>query len=65
MAKVRKSTKASSNWKRKTWYNVIAPKTFGEKEVGHVVSLEPEGLDSRHISVNLMTLSGKGRIGKT
>lgn len=58
MAKVKKSAKSVSNWKKKSWYTVLAPKVFGEKEVGQIISSDPETIPARKIEANLMNLSG-------
>lgn len=58
MAKVKKSAKSVSNWKKKSWYTVLAPKVFGEKEVGQIISSDPEAVSGRKIEANLMNLSG-------
>ncbi len=58
MAKVIKSAKSISNWKKKSWYTILAPKEFGEKEVGHIISSEAEKLEGKAVDANLMHLSG-------
>jgi len=58
MAKVKKSAKSISNWKKKSWYTILAPKEFGEKEVGHIISSEAEKLEGKAVDANLMHLSG-------
>lgn len=58
MAKVKKSAKSISNWKKKSWYTILAPKVFGEKEVGHIVSTDAENISGKAVEANLMHLSG-------
>lgn len=42
---------------KKQWYEVIAPKMFGEKTVGETLAADPKQLIGRKISVNLMDMS--------
>ena len=42
---------------RKQWYEIIAPKMFGEKAVGETLASDPKQLVGRTIEVSLMELS--------
>jgi small subunit ribosomal protein S3Ae len=52
MATATKKTKA----KAKEWYSIIAPKIFGEIEIGKTMSSDPDKLVGRRIKVSLMEL---------
>ncbi len=43
--------------KGKQWFTVLAPKYFGEKEIGKTVSTAPETLVGKTISVNAVELT--------
>ncbi|MFC1690866.1 hypothetical protein ACFL0W_01685 [Nanoarchaeota archaeon] len=55
--KVTKKTTVS-NWKRKRWYKLIAPKIFNESFLGETPALEASSLLGRTVKVNLMNLTG-------
>ncbi|MCX8163584.1 MAG: hypothetical protein N3D10_03470 [Candidatus Micrarchaeota archaeon] len=57
MAKASKSKSTKSNWKEKSWYTVKAPEIFEFKEVGQIVSSDPENIKNRVIKTNLSSLS--------
>lgn len=42
--------------KGKKWYTIIAPKIFGEVEIGKTIADNPDKLMGRKVSVSLMTL---------
>lgn len=42
---------------KKQWYDVIAPKMFGEKIVGETLSVDPKYLVGRKIGVSLLEVS--------
>ncbi len=44
---------------KKTWYEVIAPKMFGEVVVGQTPAFEPKNLIGRNIKVNLTELGNE------
>ncbi len=44
---------------KKRWYDIIAPKMFGEKVIGETLSADPKQLVGRRIDLNLMELSRK------
>ncbi|MCX8158513.1 MAG: hypothetical protein N3D73_02485 [Candidatus Diapherotrites archaeon] len=43
-------------WKKKQWYKIIAPKEFGEKEIGETVAIKPEQLIGRTIWISVKDL---------
>lgn len=49
---------AAKKAKVKNWYTVVAPKLFGEKEIGKTFANEPESLIGRKIVLNLAELTG-------
>jgi small subunit ribosomal protein S3Ae len=42
---------------KKQWYEIIAPRMFGEKVVGETMAVDPKSLIGRKIQVSLMELS--------
>ena len=42
---------------KKQWYEIVAPKLFGERVVGETLSVDPKFLIGRKIAVSLMELS--------
>ncbi|MEM2963387.1 MAG: hypothetical protein QXW70_04395 [Candidatus Anstonellales archaeon] len=53
-----KKSRGVDTWKTKSWYSVIAPPPFEQKEIGKVVSGNEENLKNRVIRVSLDELSG-------
>ena len=49
----------SDKWKLKSWYNVMAPKVFGDKKVGSVVGDEDGKVIHRKIITNLGEMTGE------
>lgn len=58
MTTEKKGTKIVSQWKRKRWYNIIAPKIFKEQVIGETPCENPNSLKNRTVKVSLMTLTG-------
>ncbi len=58
MAGRRKRVKAVDKWKLKRWYTVTAPQVFDGKEIGEVVSADPNNLINRVIEVPLFDVAG-------
>ena len=52
--KAKKSTKV----KKKSWVQILAPKSFGNDIIGEIYVFEAESLIGRDITVNLMSLTG-------
>jgi len=48
---VKKKTKV------KDWFTIVAPKMFGEKEIGRTMVADPEALVGREITLSLMELA--------
>ncbi|MFA6089155.1 MAG: hypothetical protein WC755_04790 [Candidatus Woesearchaeota archaeon] len=44
-------------WKRKKWYEILAPKEFSEQPIGETIAAEPDTLIGRTMSINLMILT--------
>ncbi len=57
MGKARKEGKAIDIWKRKRWYQLIAPKTFRETVLGETPALEPEMVVGREATLSLMAVT--------
>jgi len=53
---VRATTKKKPKGKKK-WVSIIAPVSFGEKEIGHSLVYEPDSLVGRTMKVNMMLLT--------
>lgn len=43
--------KTTDKWKKKTWYTIIAPKEFENKEIGETLTEKPETLKGRIITI--------------
>ena len=56
--KTETKVKLQSNFKRKAFYSIIAPKVFNNVKVGETPAAEKENVIGRSILVNLMTLTG-------
>ncbi len=57
---VKKSSKLVDKWKNKSWYTVLAPKMFENKEIAEAVASEESGVVNRIVSVSLMDVLGSG-----
>jgi len=44
--------------KKKTWYNLIAPKLFDNQNIGLTIASEPKNLINKKFSINLMSITG-------
>jgi small subunit ribosomal protein S3Ae len=49
---------AKEKWKGKEWYQILAPKMFGEAVIGETLSIEPSQLKGRIVEVSLIELIG-------
>jgi len=57
MADRRRST-IKDKWKEKSWYTIVAPSYFGEKEIGLSPSADPKYMINRTIAVPVSTFTG-------
>ncbi|HII81964.1 MAG TPA: 30S ribosomal protein S3ae [Ferroplasma sp.] len=57
MADRRRST-TKDKWKEKSWYTIVAPSYFGEKEIGLSPSADPKYMINRTIAVPVSTFTG-------
>ncbi len=57
MADRRRST-TKDKWKEKSWYTIVAPSYFGEKEIGLSPSSDPKYMIGRTIAVPVSTFTG-------
>lgn len=51
-----KGISSTLKWKRKRWYNIIAPETFGETVIGQTPAMNPEDIKGRRIKINGLIL---------
>lgn len=60
---VKQQTKSSAQLKKlkKSWYPILAPKIFGEVQIGESLINEPEQLVNKFMKVNLASLTNDGR----
>ncbi len=56
--KVKKS-RTSDKWKKKQWYNIIAPAEFDRVVIGETVAEKPKNVEGRIIKVDLGQLTGQ------
>jgi len=47
-----------SDWESKTWFTIIAPELFGEKEIGETVADDPDKVVGRTVETTFGELSG-------
>ena len=52
------STKTGLKWKKKKWFEIIAPPMFQSKIIGESFAEFPKELMGRTITANMMTLQG-------
>lgn len=57
MAKTASTNKAILSWKRKKWFEILAPRIFYEQPVGETIAAEPEMVVGRTSRLNLMILT--------
>jgi len=58
MAKAVKKAKELDKWKKKKWFNVLAPKIFQERSICETPAYSPDLIQGRSFSINLMNLTG-------
>ena len=61
MAKKKTTKSAIPSWKKKKWYELIAPSIYSEKSLGETPATSPEGIIGRVVDVNMMNLVGNAR----
>ena len=49
------------NWKKKKWYELVAPEIYSEKVIGEAFVESPEDLKGKVVQVNMMNLLGGPR----
>ena len=57
--KIRKKGRTVDKWKKKQWYNIIAPNDFDRKLLGETIAEKPKNLLGRIIRVDLGQLTGQ------
>jgi small subunit ribosomal protein S3Ae len=58
VTKTRKKGRSVDKWKKKQWYNIIAPNEFDRKLLGETVAEKPKTLLGRIVKVDLGQLTG-------
>jgi len=58
MSRSKRTTRTVDKWRRKTWYTILAPEYFGNTDIGHTITDEPEKLVGRIIETTLYDISG-------
>lgn len=58
MARATKKRKGVDTWKMKKWYDVLAPKMFGEVKIGETPVADPMELKGRIIEATMKDLTG-------
>jgi len=51
------ATKTKGKGKMKAWYSLIAPRLFGEREIGKTMAADPDKLVGRRISLSLIDIA--------
>ncbi len=54
-----KKTRTVDKWKRKQWFELVAPKEFDERQLGETVAEKEKNLANRVLKVNLGDLTGQ------
>lgn len=62
MAKPRIQSK--DKWKSKVWYQILAPESFGEKELGETPASDPKKVVGRIVRLPASEITGNHRQGK-
>ena len=57
MVKAKKTTATIVKWKKKKWYNLVAPKMFNSQQLGQTLASDDSQLKDRTTTLNLMTLT--------
>lgn len=58
MARAQRKRRNVDTWKKKTWYDILAPKAFGEAKIGETVSSDPAVIKGRVIKSSMMDITG-------
>jgi len=58
LARVAVKRRKIDTWKTKKWYDILAPKMFGEVKVGETIASNPEQLIGRVIETTMKDISG-------
>lgn len=59
----RPRVQSRDKWRSKIWYQILAPESFGEKEVGETPASDPKKIIDRIIRVPVSELTGNYRQG--
>jgi len=58
MARTQRKRRNVDTWKQKTWYEILAPKAFGEAKIGETVASDPATIKGRVIKSSMMDITG-------
>ena len=58
MAKSKSKQKVEASWKRKRWFQLLAPEVFNNQVIGESLVLEASELANRTVELSMMTLTG-------
>lgn len=58
MARAQRKRRGVDTWKKKVWYEILAPKAFGEVKIGKTLAGDPADIKGRVIRSNMMQLTG-------
>jgi small subunit ribosomal protein S3Ae len=57
MARAQRKRRNVDTWKQKNWYDIVAPKAFGEAVIGQTVTSDPDKLKGRFIKSSMMDIT--------
>lgn len=58
MARTQRKRRNVDTWKQKTWYEILAPKAFGEVKIGKTAASDPSNIKGRVIRSTMMNITG-------
>ncbi|MBU2560538.1 30S ribosomal protein S3ae [archaeon] len=58
MARAQRKRRNVDTWKQKSWYEIVAPKSFNEAKIGETVTSDPENLKGRFVKASMMDITG-------
>ena len=58
MARTQRKRRNVDTWKQKSWYEIVAPRAFGEAKIGETAASDPANLKGRFIMSSMMDITG-------
>ena len=58
MARAQRKRRNVDTWKQKDWYEIVAPKAFGEAKIGETAASDPADIKGRVIKSSMMDITG-------